>query len=281
MEQGRKETIQYSVFNPTGNITALVESAVPVSQQPRIAAEIMRLHPAVAQVGFVRFPLPPADDFLPELRMAGGEFCGNASMCAAALYADTLRQAGYVGSSAVSLRVSGAAFPVQVCLTEEAPERWTAGVKLPPAKSVTVPELEWEGRRARVPLIRMEGIAHLILEPGSPFFELCDKREAASQAIRAWCVTCDAPCLGIMFLEDSGGELRLTPLVFVPGSDTLFWENSCASGSAAAGMLLAKRSGSAVSVILKEPGGVLRVESEPAGETWLYGKTEIIGQYTL
>ena len=281
MEQGRKETIRYSVFNPTGNITALVESAVPVSQQPQIAAEIMRLHPAVEQVGFVRFPLPPADDFLPELRMAGGEFCGNASMCAAALYADTLRQAGYAGPAAISLRVSGAALPVQIRLTEEAPEHWTAGVSLPPAESVTDPELEWEGRRARVPLIRMEGISHLVIEQDSPFFVLRDDREAAVKAVRAWCAACGALCLGLLFLEASGEGLRLTPLVFVPGSDTLFWENSCASGSAAVGMLLAERSGRTVSITLEEPGGTLRVRSVPAGETWLFGKTELSGQYTL
>ena len=33
------ETIRYSILDPTGNITALVESAVPVDRQPDIAAE--------------------------------------------------------------------------------------------------------------------------------------------------------------------------------------------------------------------------------------------------
>ena len=67
-------------MDPTGNITALVESSAEVSRQPFIADLIMQKHPEVEQVGFVEFGEQV------KLRMAGGEFCGNASMCAAALY---------------------------------------------------------------------------------------------------------------------------------------------------------------------------------------------------
>ena len=77
-----------------------------------------------------------------------------------------------------------------------------------------------------------------------------------------------------MFLER--GTLRLIPLVYIPGSSTCFWENSCASGSAAVGMALAARSGKTAELALTEPGGVLRVSSDPAGETWLFGSVRLI-----
>ena len=65
---------------------------------------------------------------------------------------------------------------------------------------------------------------------------------------------------------------RLTPLVYVPGSGTSFWENSCASGSTATGMYLADRTGERQEICLREPGGCLKVTSDPgSGETWLYG----------
>ncbi len=282
MEQERKETIRYSIFDPTGNITALVRDSVPVLLQPSVAAEIMRLHPAVEQVGFVSFPRMPENGSLPELRMAGGEFCGNASMCAAALYAYTLRQAGDCEPERVFLRVSGAGMPVEVTLKREDTARWSAGAKLPPALSVGSAGLDWNGIRAFLPLVRMEGIAHLIIETGSPFFVLKDDREAAGRAVKAWCEECDAPGLGLMFLEAADDGLHLTPLVYIPGCDTLFWENSCASGSAAAGMQLAAKNGRPVDLALKEPGGILRVESDPAGgETRLSGKIILLGQYTL
>ena len=74
----------------------------------------------------------------------------------------------------------------------------------------------------------------------------------------------------------------MTPLVYVPGADTMFWENSCASGSVAAGQYLAAASGEAVKIALKEPGGTLVVESDPdTGETWLYGGTKLRDQLTM
>lgn len=280
--QERMGTIRYSIFDPTGNITALVSDNVPVPQQPSVAAEIMRLHPAVEQVGFVSFPWLSESGCLPELRMAGGEFCGNASMCAAAFYAFSLQQAGEDEPERVFLRVSGACEPVEVKLKREDPTSWAAGVKLPPALSVGSVELRWNDISASLPLVRMEGIAHLIIGTESPFFTLKDDREAAGQAVKVWCEACRAPGLGLMFLEAADGGYHLTPLVYIPGSDTLFWENSCASGSAATGILLAAKNGHAADLALKEPGGILRVESDPAGgETWLSGKAVLLGQHIL
>ena len=82
-----------------------------------------------------------------------------------------------------------------------------------------------------------------------------------------------------MFLEGEAPSMRLTPLVYVPGSGTMIWENSCASGSAAVGTALGKRSGARVRLELEEPGGVLRIESGGRrGETVLTGRTRLIGE---
>ena len=78
------EPIRYSILDPSGNITALVESAVGADARAAVAAELMRRHPEVEQVGFVR-RTEPGDPVRAELNMAGGEFCGNASLCTAAL----------------------------------------------------------------------------------------------------------------------------------------------------------------------------------------------------
>ena len=80
-----KDTIRYRILDPTGNITALVYGDVEIGRQPSFAAGLMRRHPEVEQVGFLRLPPPGGDRTGAELRMAGGEFCGNASMSAAML----------------------------------------------------------------------------------------------------------------------------------------------------------------------------------------------------
>jgi len=257
-----------SILDPTGNITALVESPVAEAEQPAVAERIMRLHPEVEQVGFLT---PMGAEGLPKLRMAGGEFCGNAAMSAAALL---LLNSGRDGG-ALSLRVSGASEPVALRLQRDG-EGFRAEALMPPALAVTEEDFAFEGLRARLPLVRLEGICHIIVEEGSPLFALREKREEAEQAVRRFCAALSAPGLGLLFLEAGGAERRMTPLVYIPGGDTVFWENSCASGSAAVGMALEARKGAA-ELTLHQPGGALRVKSD--GRTRLYGRVRLVGRF--
>lgn len=275
---GKYEEIEYTIFDPTGNITALVETAVDPSDQPSVAAGIMGLHPEVEQVGFVTFAAAgasaPAADVPVSLRMAGGEFCGNATMCAAALY---MMASGMTGEASVRVKVSGTKDPLDVSLVRRDAVSFDGAVTMPPA--IGIEELKLSdgmtpGSNAlRLPVVRMEGIAHVIIEPDSGFFGLRDDSALAETLLRDWCAVLGAECLGMMFVGDSEDCIRaLTPLVYVPGADTMFWENSCASGSAAAGIYLASKTGRPVDVTFNEPAGRLRVTSDPAaGRTVLYG----------
>lgn len=276
MSEKEKNPIRYSIFDPTGNITALVESPVDESEQRAVAASIMARHAAVEQVGFVR--LPDEKSAPAALRMAGGEFCANASMSAASLWA--LRLGLCEGE--LSLAVSGAEDAVAVRLKQEDESCFSAAVRMPEAREITAIPFVFEGLSGTIPLVRMEGIDHAVLTPDCPFFALRDRPSAAEKAVRELCASLGAVCLGLMFLEGERAQRRLTPLVYVPGSRTLFWESSCASGSAAAGMLLARQSGERTELELIEPGGVLRVESDPQkGETRLFGRTRLRGEYSV
>ena len=271
-----REVLRYSVWDPTGNVTALVESAVPVDRQPAVAAALMRRLPELEQVGFVRFAPPNGDGVSAALRMAGGEFCGNASMSAAAL---CLLRDPEKEAEELRIRVSGAAQPVAVRLRRDGPESFRAAVRMPAPLGITERDFRFGDLAGPLTLVRMEGISHLLAEPGSAFCSLLCEREEAVRALRAWCAALGAEALGLMILEGNAPAYRLTPLVFVPGSGTAFWENSCASGSAAAGMALAARAGAPVRLELEEPGGLLRVESAPGGDTWLGGKTRLVERF--
>lgn len=267
------DMIDYSIFDPTGNITALVETPVPVPQQPETAAAVMRRHPEVEQVGFVRLGAQP------ELRMAGGEFCGNASMSAAAL--QMMKSEVPCGEAEVSLRVSGADEAVRVRLRRVSEADFAAGVCMPPARSISETAFAFGGKQALLPLVRMRGISHIVIDCGTPFFALLQDPKAAQEAVRTWCGLLRADGLGLMFLERDAQVTRLTPLVYVPVSNTLFWENACASGSSAVGMTLAQKRNAPVCLELCQPGGTLRVESDPKGDTLLFGTTKYIGAYSL
>ena len=271
--------VRYSIWDPSGNITALVESPVPAERQSAVASALMARHPAVEQLGFVTWQAEDGSDAA--LRMAGGEFCGNASMSAAALLQSRWASAAPSGAWITrSLRVSGARRPVAVRLCRQAEGLYAGGVCMPKAREIVETDFRWGSLRGTLPLVRMEGISHVIVSDASPLFALKDRPAEAEEAVKAWCAALDAEGLGLMFLELGEGDPRLTPLVYIPGSGTLFWENSCASGSSAAGMALAAGSGRALRLRLEQPGGCLQVESDPkSGETWLYGRTALLGQY--
>ncbi len=282
MKEKQSGGMRLSLFDPTGNITALVESPVAVGEQSAAAERIMSRFPKVEQVGFVRFPENEADPV--ELRMAGGEFCANAAMSTGAL-ALLRRENGAADSGAwetVFLRISGLSRETQTRLRRESADSFRASVRMPPVRAITESVFPFGTQRDRLSIVRMEGICHAIVTPASAFFSLREDKAAAEEAARRICATLGAEAVGLMFLEGAAPRLRLTPLVFVPGSGTMFWENSCASGSAAVGEYLSSAAGGPVSLELEEPGGVLFVESDGRrGETRILGRTRLIGTETV
>jgi len=261
--------VRYGIFDPTGNITALVESPVAVEVQPRVAKDIMSRHPEVEQVGFVTLS-DAAGARRTSLRMAGGEFCGNATICCAALQA--IRNQAAIGSvTPLEIEVSGNEGPVDVVVERMAEACFSARVRMPAASSVESVQLSFGDHTGQVALVRMEGISHLIIDEDCPLHALMDEREEAEAAARAFCAVLSAEALGLMFLTHAGGQARLTPLVFVPAADTLFWESSCASGTTAAAIAQAHGTHAASDLAFEEPGGRLRVACDEDGQAWLFG----------
>ena len=270
MTAENEKTIEYIVMDPTGNITALVTSNAEISRQPFIAGKIMEQHPEVEQVGFVDLSGTMEDAVQAKLRMAGGEFCGNASMCTAALYAERNQLSGR-GDLEICLDVSGAEDVVRVRLTCDNTDLVKASVTMPKAISCKTEELQYQDITASLPLVRMQGISHLIIEEESPFSCLKPDKDAAEAAVKKWCRELSAEGLGMMFLSGTKPELEMTPLVYIPESGTVFWENSCGSGSSACGMYLAENTKEDVSLTIKQPGGMLHVDSRYFGDTVMSG----------
>ena len=248
------EAVTYTLLNPTGNMTLLAETPVPEASQALIARKLMALEPETEQVGFVCFDSDSA-----ALRMAGGEFCGNASMSTAVLFA--ARKA--LDRAAVSVTVSGTPEPVAVTV-EKTGNCWHGEVTMPRPVSVKTERFP-DG--SEHPVVRLPGITHVILEKEMGQAE-------AEQLAPVWCRLLRADGLGLMFLDRERGALK--PLVYVPETGTLFWESSCASGTTAVGAWLAKESGQAVSLSLKQPGGTLNIAAEPEGKLILSGTVEIL-----
>lgn len=254
---------QYSIYDPTGNVTALVESDVRIVDQPAAAAEIMKAHPEVEQVGFVRFPDPSESGYDAQLRMAGGEFCGNASCCTAVYYVLKHDLSFQNKSFDVKLRVSGTSDPVCVNVCPKGRDTFKTSIDMPAPLSICNKRVTYNQYSCDLPFVIMDGIVHVIITPNSLLYELVHNSNDAQLAVQKWCNELGADALGLMFLNQDAETYHLTPLVFVPGSGTTFWENSCASGTAAVGMYLAHKEGRYCTFTFHEPGGSLSVSCDP------------------
>jgi len=246
--------IRYAFLDPTGNKTILVESPVPVEDQPSAAAELMELEPDAEQAGYLT-----ADGDRISLRMAGGEFCGNAAMSAAALCA---MDRG-MSSGALRVSVSGAAEPVAVSVKVQNDGTVRGTVRMPKPVSVGT-EAFPDG--AVLPVVRFDGICHVIAEDALT-------RVRAEAVLPEWCRFLRADAAGIMLLDREAGTL--SPLVYVPAAGTLCWERSCASGTTAVGAYLAAKEGP-VSLELTQPGGTLKIEAADDGELYLTGRVRMV-----
>ena len=253
-------TIEYSLMDPTGNVTLLVETPVERASRPSVAARLMEAEPSAEQVGFLT-----VDGDKLSLRMAGGEFCGNAAMCAAAWFAG--RQGA--GDAGVHLRVSGAAEPVAVEVSAAAGGVRRGRVSMPRVRAMGTHAFS-DGRALCV--VRFDGISHVILREAPD-------HAGAERLARAWCSELGADALGLMFRDVDAG--RLTPLVYVPAAGTLVWERSCASGTAAVGAYLAAERGGRVDLALRQPGGTLEIEARPDGSLFLSGTVRTVARRVI
>ncbi|MBQ7653961.1 MAG: hypothetical protein IJS17_02695, partial [Clostridia bacterium] len=114
---------------------------------------------------------------------------------------------------------------------------------------------------------RFDGITHVI------FSDPVAKSEA-EKLVRCWCALLNAPALGLMFFEES--KNRLTPLVYVPEADTLFWESACGSGLSAVGAYMANITNRLSKLSPKQPGGTLEITAMPTGELFLCGNVKLL-----
>ena len=270
--------MMYYLANPTGNITILANrgDADPVSE----AAQLMCLEPAAEQVGFLSDGENGCDICL---TMAGGEFCGNAALSAAAVCLYEKRDGEEDNSErTLRVRVSGEDQPVRIKIRRISGREYYGTVNMPKPVSVSEKEFVLEDDLFRFPVVSFRGIMHIICEPVGDGTERSPAdsewpfaltKEAAERAVTKWCADLNCAALGMMFVDPGCGNL--TPLVYVRSSGTLFWESSCASGTSAAGAYYACLSGKAFEKEFSEPAGKLKIMAVPSGELYLSGTVKI------
>ena len=258
--------IRYVRMNPSGNLTCLVLDPTEETERAGITAALMC---RCEQVGYL---MPPRRaENRARLEMMGGEFCGNASMAAAAWLADQDgRNAGE--ETEMLLEVSGAEGPV-FCRVRKEGDEWAGAVQMPLPGDFR--HMKILGRD--VSAVRLPGMVHLIycgeqlereaaetlLEKGKELFSepaagLLQWQETSGNPVPAAAEKDD--CL----LPETYGEL--TPLVWVRGSGIMVWESACGSGTAALACWKSGQEGRSLRLFAAQPGGTLQSETEWQGD---------------
>jgi diaminopimelate epimerase len=153
------------------------------------------------------------------------------------------------------LEVSGAAEPVP-CTVRKTATGFEGTVEMPGVPVIQeASTAEWT-----VPMVRFEGITHLIFE-GACFSE----EEAGNILVR---LAAEIPDKAIGLLRWNRETQEMLPLVYVRESNSMVREHGCGSGSAAVGAYEALRSGREMFAIpVRQPGGIIRVDVRTQKDT--------------
>jgi diaminopimelate epimerase len=181
--------IEYCIFNPGGNLTALVfGNHYNENQKKTINDAILEKHKCLEQVGFV------SKDTM-ELNMAGGEFCGNATRCAVRYYLNNDLD------SECRIKVSG----IKECLL--------AGIDMSNQVWVDVPIKSMSHSNAKgFNIVEIEGITHIVVdaERSKKYLNKEEKlKEYARDIINRFSIKDKA--VGVLFTEIKDEFLKLYP----------------------------------------------------------------------
>jgi diaminopimelate epimerase len=234
--------------NPAKNITVFVLDRMPGRIRAALCAALLA-DPALGaeQAAFV---LPPdrEGNRLWRLEMMGGEFCGNAARSFGLYVAG---KTGLRGRGTVLIECSGAAVPVPVRVDTE--NGW-AEAEIPGPRSLT--SLIFRGRALTVCVF--DGITHVIapdmVAERETFFAIKAAFEESAPSLPG--------AFGVMFAgpPPDGADTAMTPVVYVYGADSLVFESSCGSGSAAQAVALCEGRGIAdgeARYRISQPGGII------------------------
>lgn len=249
-------SLSFSKWSPSGNTTLLFPAeAVPVAAQADVACQALQCQVLEGeQAGF-------HDLKARRLRMSGGEFCVNATRALGALLASgepaVARELDMDGRPVTpaardeyqyDVQVSGWQTPVHLRVRGRMPV-WQV------AADLILPNCPVQQVAPGAVLVRLPGIAHLLLDASHPF---PDDYLAASSLLRQEFSLDTLPACGIIWWRQVQQQLEMMPVVHVRDAGTTFLENACGSGSLALGLRLCP-AGEQRHLAIRQPGGLLDV----------------------
>lgn len=216
--------LSFSKWSPGGNTTLLFPaSGLATETQTCLAREALD----AAVLGGEQAGFYDADSH--DLRMAGGEFCVNASRAFGALLA--LAQDGVgLATTTADITVSGWHSPLHLRVRGHLPV-WQVEAQL------CLPDCPVLPLEEDVRLVRLPGICHVLVDARKrPLPEDC---QAAAAALRQRYDLHREPAVGVVWWRAVADVWDMVPLVSVRDAHTSVLEQACGSGALALALHLA------------------------------------------
>ncbi|MEC0249194.1 diaminopimelate epimerase [Paenibacillus chitinolyticus] len=249
-----KHEIDFVKCNPTQNMTILVRTNHLAEDYKPIAAKMMAYDSVYAeQVGFIE--KPGSYEAAANLRMAGGEFCGNACMALAAFLASE-KGMNPDDFMEIVLEASGTEQLV-ACQVKKVKEEYVCRLAMPVPTKIDRKTIKFEGDDLDIVTVRYPDFLHIVIEVDH-FNEIV--RNRAQTLAKLLGATSEASVIGILLFKSHSDELA--PLIYVPPLDSMIWERGCGSGTASLGAFLSWKHQRDVSAQIKQPGGTMTVMAE-------------------
>ena len=255
-----KKTFNYFRANPCGNITGFVVAPVYPGYRKAYTDCIMeQIDKGVEQVGFIS----PAYEGAPlRMDMMGGEFCANATRAYGLYSASFYDTDGLVD---IEVYVSGHEGTTDVIADVKNQKAYVALDAPLDKKTVEIDGKDYT-------LIKLHGISHLIVEEK-------EDKEFVDKALEILKKDYKDEAYGVLFFDKE--KLEMIPYVYVEGSETLFREGSCGSGTVAVVDYLEddiEKLDEDYKISIKNPAGELEVfvyEFEDGKKLCVGGKVEL------
>ena len=255
-----KKTFNYFRANPCGNITGFVVAPVYPGYRKAYTDCIMeQIDKDVEQVGFIS----PAYEGAPlRMDMMGGEFCANATR------AYGLYSAGFYDTDGlvdIEVYVSGHEGTTDVIADVKNQKAYVALDAPIGRENLTI-----DGKDCT--LIKLPGISHLVVEAE-------EDKDFVNKALEVLKKDHKDEAYGVLFFDKE--KLEMIPYVYVEGSETLFREGSCGSGTIAVVNYLEDdiaKLDEDYKISIKNPAGELEVfvyEFEDGKKFCVGGKVEL------
>lgn len=252
----QQQVVEFSKYNPSGNMTILVHSQHHPDDYAMIAHQLMQsTHVCCEQVGFIE-SINQGNGEHGRLVMSGNEFCGNATIS----YMHYLQEHHMLDlqQSSYQLNVSGCDYLVPCTIRG----RNQYEVGMPQALDVATEYLHIAGQQWHAFKITYDSYIHYVMPIEENMMNsLNSLKSQVAQFVREQVWESHYKTVGMMLFNTQTQYLH--PLIYIPEVQSLIWENSCGSGAASIGVFNHFQNQSPCEdYTVYQPGGSISVTSK-------------------